>query len=493
MGITRLVKVTALAAAVLLMSVAAVCGGNGSSSGAGRLVPQRATLVGSVEIDRFLNTIDLDFERMFQLSPSGSLDGPEGIDDFFDIDPASIRELFGDVSRADVFAEISADGDVEYFGGLLHGSFDESALIAEIESISGHDLMREVYKGSNVYSPADNGDEIVLSVLDSGTFAFGTGGALKDIIDLWVGDADSASGPLIDAFNDLGDGLFGFAVKVPQDIAGGEDFSSIPQLQGLPISLDFISDLDIVGLGGDLTNDSLDLIINLDFTGQEAAESLEGFISGIVSLASGFSPDPRTAELLSGLEIDRDGRRVTIKIGIPESDLSGIFGDLTTITDTTESGSLQPGTPDIRLLKINALGEEIAIMPSADHVTEGRKVEYSTIPPTSGDHWGRWAECGWYPNGQPDEVITHNLEHGNIVVSYNFTNPAQVTELRRVLDSVTQFEKWGVARSYDKIADGQVAIAAWGRLATFRGVAALEIELFFEAFAGLMGRERIAC
>ena len=93
-------------------------------------------------------------------------------------------------------------------------------------------------------------------------------------------------------------------------------------------------------------------------------------------------------------------------------------------------------------------------------------------------------DCGWYPDGLPDEVATHNLEHGNVVVSYHFTNPAQVSELRPVLDGVDQFASWGVARSYDKIPDGQVALSAWGRLARFEGVAAGDIELFFETIAG---------
>ena len=492
MGITRLVKGMALAAAFLLLGLAAACGGNGSSSGnTGNLVPQRANVVGSVDIDYFMNAIDLDLEKAFESLSADSLGGLQDIGDFFNIDHARNGGLSGDVSRADFFAEADIDGDSEYFGSVLHGNFDETALIAEIEATLGRDRVREVYKGNDIYSLADETDEFAVSVLDSETVAVGSGGAVKDIIDLWLGDAESASGPLIDVFNDFSDGIFGFAAKVPQDAFDGEDLGSIPDLGGLPISLDFLSSLEFVGMGGDLRDGSLDLTISMDFTNQNAAETLEGFINGIITLASGFSPDPSTAELLSGLEIDQDGRRLTITVGIPESELSDIFGELTT-RGITQAAGRPPGTPAIRLAE-SVIGDEFRIMPSQDHAPEGQKLEYSTTPPTSGDHWGRWADCGWYPNGLPDELITHNLEHGNIVVSYNFTNPAQETELRQVLDRVTQFERWGVARSYEMIPDGQVALAAWGRLATFQGVAALEIELFFEAFAGLMSPERIAC
>ena len=486
MDITRKVKATALATTILLLGLAAAaCGGSND------LVPQRANVVGTIDIDQFLEAAGLTLEELFELSPDDSLGQGGGFDDFINIDSAGIGELLGDVSRVDFFAEADIDGDSEYFGLLLHGSFDESSLISELEAASGQDLVKEDYNGTNVYSLADGTDEFTLSVLDSGTLAIGSGGAVKDIIDLRSGDAESASGPFIDVFNDLSDGIFGFAAKVPQDSFDGGDLGSIPGLGDLPISLDFLSSLDIVALGGDLKDGSLNLVISMDFTDQEAAETFEGFINGIVTLASGFSPDPRTAELLSGLEIDQDGRRLTITVAIPESELSDIFGDLTK-TRTTTFSSLATDTPGIRFVG-SVLGEEIIIMPSANHVAEGQTVEYSTTPPTSGMHWGRWADCGWYSDGLPDEVITHNLEHGNIVVSYNFTNPAQVSELRQVLDGMDQFQNWGVARSYDKIPDGQVALSAWGRLATAKGVAAGEIEFFFEAFAGLMGPERIAC
>ena len=436
--------------------------------------------------------MDVDLDQIFELLSNEALGGPEGIDDFFNADPGRTAELFADVSWVDIFAEAGIDGDSEYFVLVLHGSFDETSLIAELEAISGRDLEQESYKGRIVYSLEGDGDEFALSVLESALFAVGSVEAVKDYIDLNAGDADSASGDLIDIYNDLSDGIFGFAAEVSQDTFDGADLGSIPGLGSLPISLDFLSSLELVGIGGDLNNGSLNLKINMDFTSQDAAETLEGFINGIVILAAGFLADPRTAELLSGLEVEQDGRRLTITIEIPESELSDIFSDLTTSTGATQSVGRPPGTPAIRLRE-SVIGDEFSIMPSADHVAEGQKVAYSTTPPTSGNHWGRWADCGWYPNGLPDELITHNLEHGNIVVSYNFTNPAQATELRQVLDGVTQFEKWGVARSYDRIPDGQVAIAAWGRLATFQGVAALEIELFFEAFAGLVGPERIAC
>ena len=496
MGITRVIKGTALAAGIMLLGVAAACGGgDGGSSGPDSLVPQRASVVGSLAVAQALDAFDLDldqFSEMFSSGSPGEKEGPEGFNTLFNIDQFRSGGLFGDISRADIFGEITDGDDVEYFAVLLHGSFDEDSLIAKLESVFGHDLAQRVYKGAIVYSPADDADEFALSVLDSSTFVMGIGGAINDVIDIKAGDADPASGALMDTFNDLSGGLFGFALKVPQDIADEADLGSIPGLGDLPISLDFISALDIVGLGGDLDDGSLDLVVTMDFTDEKAAESLEAFISGIVTLASGFLSDPRTSGILGGLEIDRDGSRLTIKVSIPTADIPGLFGDLTTGTSFQSSAGTSRGVPETRLLEA-AVRDKIAIMPSALHVAEGQKVEYSTTPPTSGDHWARWADCGWYPGGLPDEVVTHNLEHGNIVVSYNFANPAQVTELRQALEATGLFKIWGVARSHDKIADGEVALSAWGRVHFMEGVRTGEIGLFFETFAGKTGPERIAC
>ena len=495
MGISRSIKRTALAAGLLLMILAVACGVDSGSDGYGSavsLVPQRANVVGSVAVNQALEAFDFGVDELVEMLSSGSFEDDDGIGKFFNIEQFQTGGLFGDISRADFFGEITDDDDVEYFAILLHGSFDEASLITGLESVSGEDLVQQVYKGSNVYYPAGDADEFELSVLDSSAFAVGTSGAINDIIDIKVGDVDPASDSLIDALNGLDSGIFGFALKVPADLADNADLGAISQLEDLPISLDFISALDIVGLEGDLDGDSLNLKVTMEFNDEDAAESLEGFISGIAALASGFLPDPDTAGLLEGLIIDRDGSRLTIEIAIPVADIPGLFSDLTSPASIETFGGTPPGTPEVRVIS-TAIGQPVPILQSVSHVPEGKKVGYSDAPPTSGEHWSRPASCGFYTEDLPDERIVHNLEHGNIVVSYNFTNPAQVTGLRDALEDIELFDDWGVARPYDRIADGQVAIAAWGHLHTMNGVSPGELALFFEALAGVNGPERFTC
>lgn len=491
MGITGMIKKSALIAGIMLLGLAAACGGdNGGDSGS--LFPQRANIVGSVATGEALDAIDLDLIQLIEMLSSGSEGDAEGIAEFFGIDQFRPGGLFGDISQADIFGEITDGDDVDYFGILVMGSFDETALIAALASAFRSDLVIRDYQGNDVYSSASDAEAFELSILDDSTFVLGSRGAVNDVINIKAGDADPASGPLMDTLNDLGGDLFRFAFEVPQEFSGQAGLGSIPQLGDLPISLDFISALDIVGLGGALKDGSLELTVAMDFTGEDAAESLEGFISGIVTLASGFLTDPSTVGLLAGLEIDRDGSLLTIKIGIPLEDIPDIFGNLISPATTESSGDGPPGTPEIRLLS-SVIGEPVPILRNINHVPEGQRVDYSDAPPTSGEHWPTPASCGFYPDGLPDERVVHNLEHGAIVVSYNFTNPAQVTALRQALSGVDQFDEWGIARAYDRIPDGQVALAAWGHLHRMAGVSPGEIGLFFDALAGHNGPERFTC
>ncbi len=144
--------------------------------------------------------------------------------------------------------------------------------------------------------------------------------------------------------------------------------------------------------------------------------------------------------------------------------------------------------------------EDRTHFPEEFTITDIDEAGYTTTPPTSGRHWGRWATCGFYRDGiqtettpVPDEVIVHNLEHGNIVVNYNLTNEAHVDALEDAFDSIGLAGQWGVARYYDRIPEGTVALTTWGVIdewsVTDEGINPERMERFFEAYSGVLGPE----
>ncbi len=137
----------------------------------------------------------------------------------------------------------------------------------------------------------------------------------------------------------------------------------------------------------------------------------------------------------------------------------------------------------------------VAIMPSRDHFAATLRIAdvepegYNTIPPTSGRHWDAWSDCGFYNYPLPDELLVHNLEHGNIVISYNLADDVEVAELRAAVSAVPLAAKFAIVRRYPRLPPGMVALAAWGALDRMLGVDAGRIAGFFEQYPGTAGPE----
>ena len=91
------------------------------------------------------------------------------------------------------------------------------------------------------------------------------------------------------------------------------------------------------------------------------------------------------------------------------------------------------------------------------------------------------------------KIITHNLEHGNIVISYNLPSEGHAARLQAVIDNLLLSGNWGVVRSYEGIPEGQIVLSAWGRMFRMGAIDQESIEAFFALYAGELGPERIPC
>lgn len=129
------------------------------------------------------------------------------------------------------------------------------------------------------------------------------------------------------------------------------------------------------------------------------------------------------------------------------------------------------------------------------HVPEGQPVDYPMSPPLFGDHWASTASCGFYEEEIPNERIVHNLEHGNVVISYNLPDPADVQGLRAALEGIDGFDQWGIARPYPDLAEGNLAVTAWGTLMKLDSVNEQAIANFFAKYSaeGSNAPEVIPC
>ena len=141
------------------------------------------------------------------------------------------------------------------------------------------------------------------------------------------------------------------------------------------------------------------------------------------------------------------------------------------------------------------------IMRTKNHVDLDRDsdndyVAYNSVPPASGDHWSIPQRCGFFTDPVPDEQIVHNLEHSNIVISYNLPDQADVDALKDVYNNLDEGwrDHFTVVRPYDQLSRGQVGLSAWGVVDILDGVDQEGIERFFEHYVGRLGPEgAISC
>ena len=144
---------------------------------------------------------------------------------------------------------------------------------------------------------------------------------------------------------------------------------------------------------------------------------------------------------------------------------------------------------------VDGVGQKQEIMPTIDHVEDGTIVAYNSMPATSGDHYFAPQFCGFYEGEVPDERVVHNLEHSNIVISYNLPDRENVESLREVWEDMGLWaDHYTVVRRYSGIEPGQVALSAWGVLDVMDGIDQPRIEKFYEHYVGSLGPEgAISC
>ena len=346
MGLGFFNRTKTAAIVVALTAILAVgCGGNGDSGEMNRLVPEGSTLIGDIDLAVVL--ADLDLELLFDALPVGQ-DGLASFLDLFEVAQLETGIEFRDVTNVEFFGDAAEYS--EYFGVVVYGEFDETAVVAQISANGDGPLVPDAYKGYDIYTPQNDPDSFTLSVLDSGTLALGTDRALKDIIDVRAGDRGVASGRLVKLLDDFGERLFGVVIEGPAGALSDHspDAGSLlgrggGLLEDLPLSLDFLDSIEMVGVAGSLKGENIGLTAVLDFENEGAAESTQLFLGGLLSVASSLVPDPEIGKILAGLEVSQEGARLTLGVELPENSLIDLLGDLTTITDSTISP--EPPTP----------------------------------------------------------------------------------------------------------------------------------------------------
>lgn len=122
---------------------------------------------------------------------------------------------------------------------------------------------------------------------------------------------------------------------------------------------------------------------------------------------------------------------------------------------------------------------------SPEHIPTGQTGNYNSVPPTSGQHWAQPAApapWGIKDVNLPNEVTTHNLEHGGVVIAYNNLSTSELDQLKKVVRDLMSagFPKV-ILEPYPKLSDAKVALTAWSWLYKLPTVDQTQIVRFFRA------------
>ena len=133
---------------------------------------------------------------------------------------------------------------------------------------------------------------------------------------------------------------------------------------------------------------------------------------------------------------------------------------------------------------------------SAQHVPDGTPIQYSTNPPTSGDHYAEPAAVGFYEpggdTGAATEQLVHNMEHGQVIIWYSPSAPQELRDdLEDYIDSQPgRYSLTLIGVPYDQVPGGMnYSMSAWGAMQSCTEFSSEAIDNFRAEFQG-RGPER---
>lgn len=113
-------------------------------------------------------------------------------------------------------------------------------------------------------------------------------------------------------------------------------------------------------------------------------------------------------------------------------------------------------------------GQAVPLLDSP-HVsqTEAARIEYNSLPPTSGPHFSFAPALGVYDEPVADGLTVHALEHGHIAILYAADTPEESIETLRGISA--DYPRDVLLAPNPDLREG-VAVTAWGRLDTMNVV-----------------------
>jgi len=308
-------------AMISVLALTVIVGCEESEPAAIDLVPQNANLIGSIQVSKILNDQDLiDAYDRVEKEPGE----PQTFEDLLNEAVEESGIDFRESAEAVVFADLTAFEMEEYIGVIVECTISEKQFARNFEEMADMEFVTSDYKGYRLY--IDEADEFGIAFLSDQMLITGSTKAVKDVIDVRRGDRKQITGTILDTYQQLGDVLIKVAFELPEEARKALVEESVPG--EIPISLEYLADMDMIGFALDKEGETIDVNINPHFLSVDSAEDVNNTLSGAILFSRGMVPDPDIKELLSKINVSVTDTWVTIALEITVSEIEQLVGKL---------------------------------------------------------------------------------------------------------------------------------------------------------------------
>jgi hypothetical protein len=148
------------------------------------------------------------------------------------------------------------------------------------------------------------------------------------------------------------------------------------------------------------------------------------------------------------------------------------------------AAALDLNSADFQIPAGTTIGTQEPLL-SPEHIPSPQKGSYNTFPPTSGQHWNQAglapAPWGIKDANLPNEVTTHNLEHGGIVIGYANLTSAETDQLKGIVRALMNGTYRKIILEPYPLTDSKIALTSWGWLLKLQSVDQIQIVQFTRA------------
>jgi hypothetical protein len=311
-------KILTIVVLVVLLSVAFSC--SATNPAELTLVPGTANMVVQIQVGKILNNAALQI-AYGELATMNST-WPQTVNDLlnqltqktgFDISTISTAVFFADIESANQTQNM-------YAAVIASGTFDESALVEQLQQQTHQKLMTSDYKGLTVYAGEQDKFEIVF--LSQSELAFGSPKAVRDVIDVNKKDQQPLSGSVIDTLNRVGNSLISGAFVPPDSLHNG--LASEVATQS-PVSLKSFQDINAIGFAIDQPGLKLTFRVDARFANTTSVQDARDAITGLISLAKGTSQDQTIKTALGNIKVSTSGAWLSVRDLVSVTDFAALF------------------------------------------------------------------------------------------------------------------------------------------------------------------------